>query len=61
MPSPDDSASLRIPPGTPMLVARRLTRDATGRAPALEETRLSPEDAQLAYRLTPTDREIVRS
>lgn len=55
MPSPDDSASLRIPPGTPMLVTRRLTRDGTGRALALEETRLSAEDAQLSYRLTSAD------
>jgi hypothetical protein len=37
-----------------MLVARRLTRDATARALALE-TRLSAEDAQLFYRLTPAD------
>lgn len=53
MPSPDDTAALRIPTGTPMLTTRRTTRDGTGRVLAVEETRISADDAQLAYTLTP--------
>lgn len=53
MPSPDDSAALRIPAGTPLLLTRRTTRDATGRILAVEDTRVSAEDAQLAYTITP--------
>ena len=56
MPSPDDSTALRIPTGTPLLTVRRATRDdATGRVLAIEETRMSADDAQLAYTLTPHD------
>jgi len=54
MPAPDDAAALNIPDGTPMLVTRRTTTDSgTGRALAVEETRLNADDAQLAYRLEP--------
>jgi GntR family transcriptional regulator len=52
MPSPDDAGALRIPAGTPMLVTRRATTGRHGRILALEETRLSAEDTQLAYRIT---------
>ena len=52
MPSPDDAAALRIPGGTPMLLTRRTTRDTTGRIFAMEETRVSAEDTQLAYAIT---------
>lgn len=56
MPSPDDAAALRIPTGTPLLTIRRATRDdTTGRVLAIEDTRLSADDAQLAYTLTPHD------
>ena len=62
MPSPDDANTLRIPTGTPLLLTRRTTHDATpgalaaapgrdGRPLALEETHLSAEDAQLSYAL----------
>lgn len=59
MPSPDDANTLRIPAGTPLLLTRRTTHDTTagatpsrdGRPLALEETRLSAEDAQLSYAL----------
>ena len=54
MPSPDDAATLRIPEGTPMLTTRRLTVDTDGRLLALEETRLSAGETQLAYAFTPT-------
>jgi len=54
MPTPDDAAALNIPDGTPMLVTRRTTTDTdTGRALAVEETRINAEDAQLAYQLSP--------
>jgi GntR family transcriptional regulator len=54
MPAPDDATTLHIPDSTPMLVTRRTTTDTTtGTALALEETRLSAEDTQLGYQLTP--------
>lgn len=62
LPTPDDAATLHIPDATPMLVTRRVTiacvpDKATGgettRALALEETRLSAEDTQLAYAIAP--------
>lgn len=53
MPSPDDAAALRIPGGTPLLITRRTTRTRDGRPLTLEETRVSAEDAQLAYTITP--------
>lgn len=55
IPSPDDTTSLRIPAGTPMLLTRRVTRySASGQPLAMEETRLSADDTQLAYPITPT-------
>jgi diadenosine tetraphosphatase ApaH/serine/threonine PP2A family protein phosphatase len=43
IPSPSDTAALRIPDATPMLITRRTTTDTrTGRILALEQTRLSP-------------------
>lgn len=58
MPAPDDATALRIPDGTPMLLTRRTTTDTTdGTALMIEETRVSADDAQLAYHLdaTPSD------
>jgi GntR family transcriptional regulator len=54
MPAPDDATTLRIPEGTPVITIRRLTHNTDGRALALEETRLSASETQLAYTLTPT-------
>jgi GntR family transcriptional regulator len=51
MPAPDDATTLHIPDSTPMLITRRTTSTTTGRALALEETRLSADDTQLAYPL----------
>jgi GntR family transcriptional regulator len=53
MPTPDDSATLHIPTGTPMLFTQRTTHTTPTRALALEQSRLSAEDTQLAYTLTP--------
>jgi UTRA domain len=59
IPSPDDAASLRIPDGTPMLLTRRVTRDSkSGQPLAMEETRLSADDAQLAYQVTRHERRV---
>jgi GntR family transcriptional regulator len=52
-PTGDDTTTLRVPPGGAVLVTRRLTTDHAGRALALEETRRSADDTQLAYTLTP--------
>lgn len=54
IPTPDDTTSLRIPTGAPVLITRRITTDTHGRALAMEETRRSAEDTQLTYPLTPT-------
>jgi GntR family transcriptional regulator len=55
MPTPSDTTALHLPEITPLLIARRTTTDThTGRPLALEETRLSAEDTQLLYTLTPT-------
>jgi len=53
MPAPDDATTLHIPEGTPMLTTRRTT-DADGPVLALEETRLSASETQLAYAIAPT-------
>lgn len=62
LPTPDDAATLHIPDATPMLITRRVTiarvpetagTGETGRVLALEETRLSAEDTQLAYAIAP--------
>jgi DNA-binding GntR family transcriptional regulator len=52
-PSGDDAATLRVPASNAVLLTRRLTTDHTDRALALEETRRSADDTQLAYTLTP--------
>jgi GntR family transcriptional regulator len=52
-PTGDDTTTLRVPPGSAILITRRVTTDQTGRALALEETRRSADDTQLAYTLTP--------
>lgn len=62
MPTPDDAATLHIPDATPMLLIRRTIAaapaadrpDTTPVVLALEETRLSAEDTQLSYTVTPT-------
>ncbi len=54
IPTPDDTTTLRIPTGAPVLVTRRIITDDNGRALAMEETRRSAEDTQLTYPLTPT-------
>jgi GntR family transcriptional regulator len=51
MPAPDDAAALHIPDGTPMLVTRRTTHGPDGAALAIEDTKISADDAQLAYRV----------
>jgi UTRA domain-containing protein len=53
-PTPDDTNTLHIPDGVPMLLIRRYTRDQHGTTLAMEETRLPGHDTQLAYTLTPT-------
>lgn len=55
-PAPDDTTSLRLPPGAAVLITRRITSDHTDpavRALAMEETRRSAENTQLSYPLTP--------
>jgi GntR family transcriptional regulator len=54
MPSPDDANTLRILEGTPMLTTRRTTTDQDGRILALEETRLSAGETQVAYTFAST-------
>ncbi len=53
-PAPDDTTSLRIPTGAPVLITRRVTTDVHGRALAMEETRRNAEDTQLTYPMIPT-------
>jgi GntR family transcriptional regulator len=54
IPTPDDTTSLAIPTGTPVLITRRLATTPDGRPVALEETRRSAEDTQLTYPQHPT-------
>lgn len=54
MPTPGEVTTLRTPNNAPLLVTHRITHTTTGRPLALEETRLSGEDAQLTYTLTAT-------
>jgi GntR family transcriptional regulator len=54
MPTPGEVTTLRTPNNAPLLVIHRITHTTTGRPLALEETRLSGEDAQLTYTLTAT-------
>ncbi|HEX5403152.1 MAG TPA: GntR family transcriptional regulator [Pseudonocardiaceae bacterium] len=57
-PTGDDTTTLHVPPGSAVLLTRRLTLDQhTGRALALEETRRSADDTQLTYTLTPVTTE----
>lgn len=51
-PTPDDTATLRIPDGTPMLVTRRVASH-NGRPLVMQETHRSAEDTQLHYQPTP--------
>jgi GntR family transcriptional regulator len=53
-PTPDDAATLRVPPGAAVLLTRRVITSGDGRPLALEETRRNAEDTQLTYPLTPT-------
>jgi GntR family transcriptional regulator len=54
IPTPDDTTTLAIPTGLPVLITRRVTTDTNGRPIAMEETRRSAEDTQLSYPHTPT-------
>lgn len=53
VPTPDDTNTLHVPTGSAVLITRRLITDPAGRTLAMEETRRSGEDTQLAYPLTP--------
>ncbi|MGH4026125.1 MAG: GntR family transcriptional regulator [Pseudonocardiaceae bacterium] len=48
-PTPDDTTALALPPGTPVLITRRITTTADQRPVAMEETRRSAAGAQLTY------------
>lgn len=54
IPTPDDTATLNLPPGAAVLVTRRVSTDEHHRPVAMEETRRSADDTQLTYPLTPT-------
>jgi GntR family transcriptional regulator len=54
IPTPDDTTTLHIPTGLPVLITRRITTDTHARPLAMEETRRSAEDTQLTYPQTPT-------
>ncbi|MCK2237165.1 MULTISPECIES: GntR family transcriptional regulator [unclassified Crossiella] len=53
MPTPDDAATLNIPPATPMLVIRRQVRDENAHVWAAEEIHICADAAQLAYPVRP--------
>ena len=55
IPTPDDTTTLTIPTGLPVLITRRVTTDTQARPIAMEETRRSAEDTQLSYPHTPTE------
>jgi GntR family transcriptional regulator len=55
IPTPDDTTTLTIPTGLPVLITRRVTTDTQARPVAMEETRRSAEDTQLSYPHTPTE------
>jgi GntR family transcriptional regulator len=55
IPTPDDTTTLAIPTGLPVLITRRVTTDTHTRPIAMEETRRSAEDTQLTYPQTPTE------
>jgi GntR family transcriptional regulator len=54
IPTPDDTTTLHIPTGLPVLITRRITTDTHTRPLAMEETRRSAEDTQLTYPQNPT-------
>lgn len=54
VPTPDDTTTLALPTGAPVLVTRRVTTTSNGRPVALEETRRSATDTQLSYPQHPT-------
>ncbi|MGH3905272.1 MAG: GntR family transcriptional regulator, partial [Pseudonocardiaceae bacterium] len=54
-PTPDDTTTLTLPTGTPVLITRRVSTSPDGRPIAMEETRRSAADTQLTYPQTPTD------
>nr|WP_042193048.1 GntR family transcriptional regulator [Kibdelosporangium sp. MJ126-NF4]CEL20526.1 Transcriptional regulator, GntR family [Kibdelosporangium sp. MJ126-NF4]CTQ89437.1 Transcriptional regulator, GntR family [Kibdelosporangium sp. MJ126-NF4] len=51
MPSPEDAERLRIPAATPMLVAQRIAAAPDGHPFAMEETRISADNAKFVYDL----------
>jgi GntR family transcriptional regulator len=55
IPTSDDTTTLHIPTGLPVLITRRVTTDTDARPIAMEETRRSAEDTQLSYPQTPTE------
>jgi GntR family transcriptional regulator len=55
IPTPDDTITLHIPTGLPVLITRRVTTDTAARPIAMEETRRSAENTQLTYPQTPTE------
>ncbi|MGH4025177.1 MAG: GntR family transcriptional regulator [Pseudonocardiaceae bacterium] len=48
-PTPEDTTGLALPPGTPVLITRRVTTTPDQRPVAMEETRRSAAGAQLSY------------
>jgi GntR family transcriptional regulator len=54
IPTPEDTTTLTIPTGLPVLITRRITTDTHTRPLTMEETRRSAEDTQLSYPQTPT-------
>ena len=55
IPTPDDTTTLQIATGLPVLITRRVTTDTHTRPIAMEETRRSAEDTQLTYLHNPTE------
>jgi GntR family transcriptional regulator len=54
IPTPDDTTTLHIPTGLPVLITRRVATDTDRRPLAMEETRRSAEDTQLTYPQIPS-------
>jgi GntR family transcriptional regulator len=55
IPTPQDTTTLTIPTGLPVLITRRITTDTNTRPIAMEETRRNADDTQLSYPHTPTN------
>jgi len=53
-PTPEDTTTLHIPPGLPVLITRRITTNTHTRPLAMEETRRNADNTQLSYPQTPT-------